>query len=83
MFIRTPELLQVLPRTPAGESPAWTRDYDELPRFETVVGKGPVQLAQLRDDRSILVPIDMTVPSRPRLEKPFQSGLSGRLAARL
>jgi hypothetical protein len=79
LHVVTDSGLHVYPRTAADAQPPAALVYPVLPRFQTITGEGAIQIAQLRSDDSVLMAVDVSEPARPRLEKPFQTGLSGRL----
>ncbi|MBK9472397.1 MAG: hypothetical protein IPO18_08935 [bacterium] len=66
-------------RAPLPTQPPPAAVVSGAPRFRTIVGDGAIQIAQLRSDDSVLMAVDVSKPARPRLEKPIQTGLDGRL----
>ncbi|HOX25323.1 MAG TPA: hypothetical protein PLL30_12880 [Candidatus Krumholzibacteria bacterium] len=67
----------------AGREPpplAAVRQY--LPALETVTGEGTLQIAQAEKDLSLLLCLDLTNPTCPRLVSEFDAGLDGRLFVR-
>lgn len=80
VFVTAADTLLVYRRTPADRTPEGPVRRTALPRFLTVAGEGPVQIAQLRDDASVLVSVDVSDPTHPSLGVPFDTGLTGTLA---
>jgi hypothetical protein len=48
-----------------------------LPRLRALDGDGPISVAQLHADPSVLIPVDARNPRHPRLGEPFDAGVDG------
>jgi hypothetical protein len=69
--------LQIYPRAAGSTPPGPPLDRLPLPLIQAIDGQGPLQTAQSREDRSLLLPIDVTNPALPRLGPPFDTGIDG------
>lgn len=80
VFVTAGDELFVYGRTPFDRAPEDPVRRSVLPRLRTVVGDGPVQIAQRNDEPSILLPVDVTDPTHPSLGEPIDTGLTGTLS---
>jgi hypothetical protein len=64
-------------RTAWNVAPVLLNHRGPLPQLHTVVGEGPLQIAQYYWDRSILATVDVSEPALPRLGPPIQMDSSG------
>ena len=79
LFVSATDGLHIYRRTGHDQAPDEPIHRTALPRFATIVGDGPLQVAQCDDDRSLLIPVDASVAAQPRLAKPIATGLGGTL----
>ncbi|MBD3220237.1 hypothetical protein GF314_03265 [bacterium] len=80
VFVLEIDELHIYERTPAGEEPARLISRPRLPRLRTVIGDGPVVLAQRHATPSQLIPVDVTNPRRPHLGEAVDLGFGRHLA---
>jgi len=74
--------LRIHARADGDAPPAAPVVREMLPRLQTIDGQGPVQLAQLHGDRSVLLPVDVSNPTYPRLGDAFETGVDGTFLQR-
>lgn len=79
LFVSAADGLHIYRRTGHDQAPDEPIHRTALPRFATIAGDGPLQIAQCDDDRSLLIPVDASVAAQPRLAKPIATGLGGTL----
>lgn len=80
LYVLAADRLHIYARPAGGQTPEHLVSRQVLPRIRNVIGDGPVVLAQLHDDPTQLVPVDVTNPQRPRLFEPVALGFGQHLA---
>jgi len=62
IYVMGADTLHTYGRTPADQAPSLTSARPAIPDFRTIVGQGPVVLAQLHDAPHQVVPVDVSNP---------------------
>ena len=79
VYVETGDALHVVPRTPALGVPGDAVVRGKIPRLGRIVGRGPFQLAQVRNERDRVVVVDVRNPHAPELGPSIDVGIPGAL----
>jgi hypothetical protein len=77
LFVMAGDDVHILARGEGAGEPGDTVVRTLLPRLRALDGDGPISVAQLHADPSVLIPVDARNPRHPRLGEPFDTGVDG------